>query len=108
MALASLVGGGVLVLLDRLHPTVWWFQLGASVVGFAAYGIDKSAARRGGRRIPEARLHLIDLLGGWPGSLLARHLFRHKTVKQPFRTIFWLTVAANIALVGVAVFVLEV
>jgi uncharacterized membrane protein YsdA (DUF1294 family) len=32
---------------------------------------------------------------GWPGALAARRVFRHKTTKQPFRTIFWGTVIAN-------------
>jgi uncharacterized membrane protein YsdA (DUF1294 family) len=68
-----------------------------SGVGFAMYRADKSAATQGRRRTPEARLHTIDVLGGWPGGLVARHLFRHKTVKQPFRTIFWCTVIANCA-----------
>ena len=37
----------------------------------------------------------IDLMGGWPGALVARRVFRHKTSKQPFRTIFWATVIVN-------------
>lgn len=96
-----------LVLTDRLPAAAGWALLAASAVGFTAYGVDKSAARRGARRIPESRLHLLDLLGAWPGSLLARHLFRHKTVKQPFRTVFWLTAAANIVVVAAAVVLLE-
>lgn len=72
-----------------------------SVVAFAAYGIDKRAARDGGRRISEATLLMMGLLGGWPGALLARRRFRHKTRKQPFRTLFWLSVVANVALVAV-------
>jgi uncharacterized membrane protein YsdA (DUF1294 family)/cold shock CspA family protein len=59
-----------------------------SVVGFALYRADKSAAERGAWRIPEANLHAIALLGGWPGALVAQRMFRHKTTKQPFRTIF--------------------
>lgn len=66
-----------------------------SVVGFAMYRADKLAAERGAWRIPEANLHAIALLGGWPGALVARRAFRHKTTKQPFRTIFWGTVIAN-------------
>ena len=66
-----------------------------SVVGFAIYRADKLAAARGARRTPEADLHAIALLGGWPGALVARRVFRHKTTKQPFRTIFWGTVIVN-------------
>jgi len=68
-----------------------------SAVTFVAYGLDKAAARRGGRRTPEATLHVLSLAGGWPGALAAQAAFRHKTVKRPFRGIFWTTVAANLA-----------
>ena len=74
-----------------------------SVVAFLAYWRDKAAAARGRRRTPEGTLLAIAVLGGWPGALLARHLFRHKTRKQPFRTYFWIAVAVNCA---VLVFVL--
>ncbi|MDR3686609.1 MAG: DUF1294 domain-containing protein [Coriobacteriia bacterium] len=64
---------------------------------FAIYGMDKSAARKGLRRVPEASLHLMALLGGWPGALLGQGVFHHKTRKQSFQTIFWCTVVANCA-----------
>ncbi|KQV67688.1 hypothetical protein ASC64_10700 [Nocardioides sp. Root122] len=68
-----------------------------SAVAVWLYGVDKSAARQGRRRTPESTLHAVALLGGWPGALVARRVFRHKTVKQPFRTVFWMTVVANCA-----------
>ena len=68
-----------------------------SAIAFALYGVDKSAAEQHRRRIPEATLHLVSLAGGWPGALVGRHVFRHKTRKQPFRSIFWVTVVANCA-----------
>ena len=66
-----------------------------SGVALAMYRADKNAAQRGGWRTPEANLHAVALLGGWPGALVARPFFRHKTTKEPFRTIFWCTVVAN-------------
>ncbi len=73
-----------------------------SAVTFIAYGADKGAARRSGRRVPESTLHVLALLGGWPGALVAQQVFRHKTRKQPFRVVFWLAVVANcLALAGV-------
>jgi uncharacterized membrane protein YsdA (DUF1294 family) len=71
-----------------------------SVVAIVVYGRDKRAAVEHRRRTPESTLHLISLLGGWPGALTARHAFRHKTVKQPFRLIFWLTVVLNCAAIA--------
>ncbi|MFT4769740.1 MAG: uncharacterized membrane protein YsdA (DUF1294 family)/cold shock CspA family protein [Glaciecola sp.] len=68
-----------------------------SIVTFLAYYIDKSAAKRGGWRTAEQNLHLLSLIGGWPGGWIARHWFRHKTRKQPFRIVFWVTVVGNVA-----------
>ena len=64
------------------------------------YSYDKSAARSSGQRTPENTLHLVDLLGGWPGALIAQQRLRHKTVKQPFQAIFWATVVLNVAAMG--------
>jgi uncharacterized membrane protein YsdA (DUF1294 family)/cold shock CspA family protein len=64
------------------------------------YGVDKSAAQQGRWRTAESTLHAIALVGGWPGALVARQVFRHKTTKQPFRTIFWFTVIANCLALG--------
>jgi uncharacterized membrane protein YsdA (DUF1294 family) len=86
----------------------WWVPVlygAASLVAFAAYGIDKSAARRGAARISEQTLLLLGLVGGWPGALVAQQLFRHKTRKRSFRRVFWGTVGVNVLVLGAAVFV---
>ena len=75
-------------------------MLGASGVSYFMYLIDKTAAQRGGRRTPESSLHLVDLLGGWPGALVAQQQFRHKTAKASFQFAFWCSVLANIAIVA--------
>ena len=72
----------------------------ASVAAFAAYGMDKSAARRGQRRTRERTLHVLGLAGGWPGALIAQSVFRHKTNKQAFLAVFWLTALLNGAALG--------
>lgn len=51
---------------------------------------DKAYAARRQRRIPEKNLLLLAAIGGTPGAFLARHLFRHKTRKQPFSVYLWL------------------
>ena len=73
--------------LDDVSPTlraVLAVYATMSAITFVAYGIDKSFARRGKRRINETTLHLLALLGGWPGALLAMPLFRHKRRKTSF------------------------
>lgn len=79
------------------------FYAAMSLATFCAYGLDKRAAHRRTSRIPEATLHVLSLLGGWPGALVAQALFRHKTWKQPFRAVFWFTVVANLALLALLV-----
>ena len=63
-----------------------------SVVAFALYGYDKKQARHSGQRTPEKLLHATELLGGWPGALLAQQVFRHKTRKFSYQLVFWLIV----------------
>jgi len=64
-------------------------------VTFLAYSFDKSAAEDGGWRLPESSLHLFSIIGGWPGGLLAQVFIRHKSKKQSFKNVFWVTVALN-------------
>ncbi len=79
-----------------LHPgLVAAAALVMSCVTFAVYGIDKRRAQAGGWRIPETNLHVLDLLGGWPGGLIAQRYFRHKTGKWTFQAVFWLTVLVH-------------
>ncbi|MCB1739157.1 MAG: cold shock and DUF1294 domain-containing protein [Gammaproteobacteria bacterium] len=68
----------------------------ASALSFLFYMADKSAARRGTWRTAESTLHLLALLGGWPGAALAQQYLRHKSAKASFRRVFWLTVAINV------------
>lgn len=73
---------------------------GMSLIAFFAYGLDKSAARTERRRIQESTLHLLELLCGWPGALVAQGTFRHKTRKPSFQITFWLIVAINLAVLA--------
>ena len=71
-------------------------MLVVSVVSFVTYRTDKQAALKNTWRVPENKLHFLDLIGGWPGGLIARQLWRHKTTKTSFVVTFWLTVIINI------------
>ncbi|MFA0155138.1 DUF1294 domain-containing protein [Vibrio sp. 10N.261.46.A3] len=74
---------------------VWYLVIG--VVTFFVYAKDKRAATNGNWRVPEKTLHIFSVAGGWLGALIAQDKLRHKTQKQPFRSIYWLTVAMNVA-----------
>ena len=89
-----------LALTARLPPTMPWIYLGVSLVTFIAYAADKSAARDGRWRTPENTLHLLALLGGWPGALLAQYRLRHKSSKPSFLIVFWATVLLNCGALG--------
>ena len=75
-----------------------------SAVSFLLYGWDKRQARIDRWRIAENNFHLISLLGGWPGAILGQNFFRHKTYKQPFRNVFWLTVVVHLLVVAGAIY----
>lgn len=83
-------------------PVAMWFLL-ANVLTLAIYGIDKTAARKTWRRVPESTLLVFGVVGGWPGAIVGQQLFRHKTQKQPFKTYFIVSVIVSI-LVTVAIY----
>lgn len=58
-----------------------------SLIAGLLFAFDKRAASRGRRRIPERSLHLVELLGGWPGAVVASRVFRHKSSKTRYQVI---------------------
>ena len=71
-----------------------------SAIAFILYGVDKRRATKNQPRISEQTLHILSMLGGWPGAHLAQRLFRHKTLKISFRLVFWITVAVHLTIIG--------
>ena len=58
--------------------------LAGGIASFVAHWLDKRAARQGNWRIAEATLHMIDLVCGIAGGLLAQGILRHKSSKRSF------------------------
>lgn len=86
--------------LNYIPKNLLFAYLGLSVVTFLAYWFDKSKAQRGAWRTQESTLHMLSLLGGWPGAAIAQQVLRHKSQKKEFRTGFWLTVVVNVGALG--------
>ena len=76
------------------------FLLAINLATVIALKRDKQRAITGAKRIAEADLLGLALIGGSPGALLARQIFRHKTRKQPFSTWLWLILAAQVGAVA--------
>ena len=87
--LGSVLSGKLPVMVVGLYAVM-------SVIAFIAYALDKSAAQRGHWRTKESTLHLLSLMGGWPGALLAQSKLRHKSSKQEFKSVYWVTVFLNL------------
>lgn len=94
---------GLLLLLwiaDLLPNGILILYAITSLAAFAAYATDKAAAKNGSRRLSEKSMHLISVMGGWPGAYLGQETFRHKTQKKSFQIIYWITVVLNCVGVG--------
>lgn len=79
-----------------------------SVIAYVVYAIDKKAAIKQRRRVSEKTLHLLSLVGGWPGAWIAQQRLRHKTQKTAFKVVYWLTVGVNLAcLLGLTLYPYE-
>ncbi|MCA0272150.1 MAG: DUF1294 domain-containing protein [Proteobacteria bacterium] len=58
-----------------------------NAVAYAAFALDKERARNNDWRISEATLLATALAGGSLGTKLAQQRLRHKTRKEPFRSV---------------------
>ena len=94
-AIMFLVIVAVSVLEDKLPAIVLAVYVGLSILTFFVYALDKTAAKKGTWRTQESTLHLFALAGGWPGALIAQRKLRHKSKKEEFRFLFWITVLLN-------------
>ena len=65
---------------------------------FLTMAADKSRAKRDKRRVPEATLFLLALIGGSIGGISGMYSFRHKTRHMSFVIGFPLILALQLAL----------
>ncbi|MGJ7524461.1 DUF1294 domain-containing protein [Variovorax sp. GB1P17] len=102
----AILGVGYVALLaygvwtGRIPPIALGVLLLLNLLTFFVYGFDKNAAATGRWRTAESTLHLLSLIGGWPGAWCAQRLLRHKVRKTSFMAAYWVTVLAHIAAVA--------
>lgn len=65
--------------------TLLLYLAAINLLTFIIYGIDKLAAIKSWRRIPEAFLLWIAVLGGSIGALLGMKIWHHKTLHKKFK-----------------------
>jgi uncharacterized membrane protein YsdA (DUF1294 family) len=75
--------------------TGWYLTV--SLFTFGVYGLDKRKAKLGRWRIKENTLHVLELIGGWPGAFVAQRYFHHKSKKTNFLIVFWVIVTLHVA-----------
>lgn len=98
--LLMLLWAGLLIAGATLGRLGWWCLPAAFVLNlltFYAYWRDKHAATQGHWRTAENTLHVLGLVGGWPGAWFAHQVLRHKSAKQTFRSVYWATAFAHVA-----------
>ena len=69
---------------DAVQLILLVLYLGMSLVLFFVMGHDKALSKTHKRRVPEATLFLLALLGGGLGGVLGMQIFRHKTQHPKF------------------------
>ncbi|GBC61643.1 DUF1294 domain-containing protein [Desulfonema ishimotonii] len=95
IAVFFLIIVGASAITSKMTFFIFAFYMAISLLTFIMYALDKSAARKGRWRTRESTLHLLSLAGGWPGAIAAQQKLRHKSEKESFRLIFWVTVLLN-------------
>jgi uncharacterized membrane protein YsdA (DUF1294 family) len=67
-----------------------------SALAFSLFWVDKRRAARGQWRVPERTLHVLEMLGGWPGAWVGQRVFRHKWRKTRYMVVFWAIAGAHL------------
>jgi uncharacterized membrane protein YsdA (DUF1294 family)/cold shock CspA family protein len=96
IALMPFVFSGWLIVEQR-NIVPFFIYLVMSLVTFLAYARDKTKAIKNEWRTKESTLHLLELLGGWPGALITQKIIRHKNKKSSFQVAFWMITSIHLA-----------
>src|SRR5256885_57571 len=79
--------------LGRIHPvSTSYFSAYLGLINiftFVLYCHDKARSRVAGFRVSEMRMHMCELLGGWPAAFVSQRLLRHKTRKVDYQLVYW-------------------
>ena len=97
IALGYLGAVSYAVILGYLSPLLLCAYAAMSLVTYFVYASDKARAGTGQRRTPELTLHWLEILGGWPGALIAQWQIGHKNRKPSYQMVFWAIIAIHIA-----------
>ncbi|TXS90792.1 DUF1294 domain-containing protein [Parahaliea maris] len=100
VAIVFLCAISAAVVVGKLPALILWAYIGLSIITFFVYAFDKVAAKDGAWRTSEGTLHGLSLFGGWPGALVAQQFLRHKSKKQSFRSMFFVTVVLNLGMLA--------
>ena len=76
-----------------------------NAAAFALFWFDKTQARAHGSRVPERLLLMFSLTGGL-GAWIGQHILRHKTRKEPFRTLVGVVILIHLAGIAALFYVL--
>ena len=77
-----------------------YYLAAVNLLLFVLMGVDKAKAKRGSRRVPEATLFFLAVLGGSVGGLLGMAAFRHKTLHKSFCIGFPVILLCQLLLAG--------
>lgn len=98
LAYALLIAWGIRA--GRLPAEAMFLPMILSAITYVVYALDKHAAQTGRWRTQETTLHLLELLGGWPGAWVAQQTLRHKSRKPGYRVAFWTMVLLHVVALG--------
>ena len=87
------------------HKILFIYFLSLNVLTFFTYGIDKWKAKKSKRRIREAALLGLAVLGGSIGAWLGMKVWHHKAMHKKFKYGIPAIIIVQFALIGYILFV---